>query len=493
MQKSKLALSLTALLLLATALPSEAGWAPEHWVRAVPYGNDVQLLNDTAFNNGFRAFMSCKQFEGINDGLGYTGNCVDYHTPYVNTQGRNYVIRTWPDSGAPNDANKFWHFNEGIHSGFSAYGYNFPQANPFPAGATDLAVHRLEANRENSNGGGLIAESPNLIWLQSMNNLSTSDPHYGGLVRTISSDRHGFLMMYMNTGNEIRNSPSANAYDTWPTFGVEQNFKKVIDLATLSEVHVSTNVSIPFVQTHYGFPGGHLNATYSIGFTLRKKAPGSPVLYLGYILYSYIGENERFIGDQWGQAVYNGNNADLGGPIVPGAPPRTITFELRSLMNKAIAYAQQHSPGALDNVTLDDYYLAAVGFGWETMGGYHEVKSEISNVSLIGRPRTQFDSEVYQESTDPNQPSTYKAWNNPTWLYPNDPDNYTEGQMRAHWVKWGLSYGLVASTTFDVKIYMDRFGAYMPQCYDGNGARNYPCAADHYVRYGRSWGFVGHW
>ena len=508
MQKPKLFLCLIAFLLLATALPSMAQWVPERWVRPVPYGDGtyVELLNDTAFNNGFRAFMSCKQFEGFDAGLGYTGNCVDYFTPYVNTQGRNYSVHTWPDSGPPNDANKFWNFNEGIHSGFSLYGYNFPLANPLPAGETDLAVHRLEANEENGNGGGLIAASQNLIWLQSMNNLSSSDPNYGGLVRTISSDRNGSLMMYMNTKNEVRNSPDSNGYDTWPTFYVEQNFKNVIDLATLSEIYLNATVSIPFVQSLYTFPGASLDATCSVGFMLRRKVPGSPVIFLGYILYSSIGENERFIGDQWGQAVYNGDNADVGGPIVPGAPPRAIWLELRSLMNKAIAYANEHSPGALDSVSLDDYYLCAFGFGWETMGGYHEVKSEISGVSLIGWPKFEFDSEVYEEASDPNGPSIYKAWNNPPGMYAY-PDDWTEGQMRAHWTKWGLHYGWVASTTFDVKVYMDRWGAvgdpttgnststynYMPQCYNPDGTRNYECAAAHYVDYGRNQGHPGHW
>jgi hypothetical protein len=486
MPKLQFSRFLIAFSLLAVPLSSRA----EPWVRAVPYGPYVQLLDDTAFNDGFRAFMSCKDFEGSSAGLGYTGNCLDYYTPYVNTQGRNYAVRTWPDTGAPSDDGKFWDFNEGVHSGFSIYGYNFPQDSQ-PPGQYDLQVNRLEANQENNNGV-LIASSPSLIWLQAMNNLAPADPNYGGLVRTVSTDRQGNLMMYMNTENEIRNVPDSSGYDTWPHFYLEQNFKEVIDLATLDYATVSLNVSIPFVQTLTGFPGSFVDATASVGVMLRRKDNPAVVVFLGYILYSAIGENERFGGDQWGSAFYDGNNADLGGPIVPGAPARSISFDLRDLMNKAIAFSQ----GALGPYVLDDYYLASLGVGWETVG-YHEVKSEISGASLIGVPKMIFDSEVYEQP--PNQPSIYNLWNNGL--------GWSEGQMRAHWAKYGCHEGRVASTTFDVKVYMDRWGAvgdpttgnststynYMPQCYDSNGARDYECAIDHYVIWGRDAGHPGHW
>jgi len=492
MQKLKLA-GLAALLLVATLFPVQA----EPWVKAVPYGPVVELLNDTAFNNGFRAFMSCQQesFEGFNAGLGFTGNCTEYFTPYANTQGRNYAVHTWPDTGAPNDTDKYWNFNEGVHSGFTIGSYTFPQDTAFLPGPYDLRVNMLEANQEN-NSGVLIAASPDLIWLQSMNNLSTQDPNYGSLMRTVSSDRHGSLMMYMNTATDIRNSPSTySGYDTWPHFIVEQNFKEVVDLATLSQIWVSASISIPFVTT---LPGGgaNVNASYSIGVTLRRKDNPASILFLGYILYSAIGENERLIGDQWGSPVYDGNNADVGGPLVPGAPPRAMTFDLRDLMNKAIAYSNNNANGALGSYVLDDYYLAGFGIGWETFGN-HEVKSEISGISMLGNPKAIFDSEVYEQP--PNQPSIYNQWNNGL--------NWTEGQMRAHWAKFGCHEGRVASTTFDVKIYMDRWGAvgdpatgnststynYMPQCYNSDGSRDYECAIDHYVSFGRAAGHPGHW
>lgn len=486
MPKPKLFVSLVVLVLAATLVTSQA----EPWVKSFPYGPPVQLLNDTAFNNGFRAFMSCKQqsFEGFSAGLGFTGNCTEYNTPYVNlTHGRNYAVRTWPDTGAPNDVNKFWNFNEGAHSGFSISPYYFPSDTPpYLPGPYDLRVNMLEANQENNNGV-LIASSSNLIWLQSMNNL-VWNPNYGALMKTVSSDRHGFLMMYMNTATDIRNNPSTySGTDTWPHFIVEQNFKEVVDLATLHSVRISANVAIPFVHTLPGY--SNPNANYSIGVSLRRKDNPASVLFLGYNLYSAIGENQRLIGDQWGSPAYSGDNADVGGYIVPGAPARLISFDLRELMDKAIAYGN----GALGPYTLDDYYLAGVGLGWETFG-YHEVKSEISNVSVVGDPRALFDAEVYEQP--PNQLSIYNQWNNGL--------GWSEGQMRAHWWKYGCWEGRVASTTFDVKIYMDRWGNpsdpgssstsnTMPQCYNGDGSRNYACAIVHYVWVGRDAGRLGRW
>src|SRR5438270_12773789 len=125
MQKPKLT-GLAALLFMATLVPAQA----EPWVKSVPYGPLVELLNDTAFNNGFRAFMSCRQesFEGFNAGLGFTGNCTEYFNPIVNGHGpgRNYAVHSWPDTAAPHDTDKYWNFNEGAHSGLSIAPYKCP-------------------------------------------------------------------------------------------------------------------------------------------------------------------------------------------------------------------------------------------------------------------------------------------------------------------------------------------------------------------------------
>lgn len=472
-------LYLTVVLLLATPFLEKTGCLhaaqAEQWVYAPPYGPNVQLLKDPAFNNGFRAFLSCRTFQGDQPACsptayGHTGNCIDYYSPYVNTLGRNYAVRTWPDLGAPGDNNKYWHFNEGIHSGITVGPYVFPLGQ-------DLAVHRLEANQENNAGVLISAPSDQyLIWLQETNNLvQQNNPNLGTLVRTVSSDRHGFLMMYMNTKNEIRNDPSSSGTDTWPHFYVEQNFKQVIDLAVFNQVYVSADVAIPFVFQLDGWPGSFKNATCSIGVLLRKKENPCDIAFIGYILHSAIGENERSVFDQNGAPIYNGNNSDVGGSIVLGANARQVFFDLRILMAKAIAASP---PGRF--LVLDDYYLAGFGFGWETVG-YHQVKSEISNVSVTGWPRTLFDAEVYQDSI-------YKSLNG----FPANDSDYSAGQRRAHWAKGGAGEGRVASSTFDVKIYAQRWGSYMPQCFN-SGVPNYPCAIAHYVSYGRAAGHPGHW
>lgn len=528
------------------------------YVQAVPDGPVVQLLQDQAFTNGFRAFWSCRTFSSSSAGLGYIGECTNYFTPFANTLGKQYSVHTWPDTGAPNDVGKYWNFNEGIHAGFLLYDtYTFPlelppnpQGTPDPrnyptlypsqyrlVGETEFGGHRLEANQESTSGivSGLIWADANQIWLQSMNNLSPLDPNWNGLVRTVVSNRAGEIMTYMNTKNEMRNVATQNistfAYDTWPHFHLEQNFKKVIDLANLRSLILNFNVELPLAQFLPGWITPSAPAytcgsnepwqsiDFNAGFMLRRKDNPAAVVFMGYPLYSCHAPNlaGRFFVDQFGSAAYSGNVADIGGVVQPAqsgpgvhnpANYRQISFDLRTLMNKALTHAASISfpPGSPQEVgrqaflltTLDDYYLASFGIGWETLG-YQHVQSYVSGVSLYGIPKAIFDSEVYQESTSAYQQSTYKAYNDPT-------GPYTEGQMRAHWARFGCHEGRVASTTFDVRIYMDRWGAvgdpttghststynYMPQCYDG-GVRDYECAIDHYVWSGRRAGHPGHW
>lgn len=459
-------------------------------------GPILQLLSDAAFSNGFRAFWTCSDFDG-DDSL-VLGNCIANYPPYANgytiPYGQTYAVHSWPDTGAPNDSNKFWDFNEGVHENFTTpYGYYFP----FGAGGTftlasELAVHRLEANQATTPqgiSGGLYGYSANQIWLQSMNNLSSADLHYNGLVRTAISNRGGTLLTYMNTQNEIRNVATDNsstfAYDSWPHFHIEQNFKQLIDLAALSQLNLNVTVQIwPVNMMPNTIPGNTFSAAgWGFNFMLRRKDNPYVVLFLGYTPYSIWSTTssppdyqEYFGAEQFGQAMYRGNPNDLGGPIVPNASARTITVELRALMNKAIAKAN----GALGGYTLDDYYLASVGFGWETIG-YEEVSSQISALSLWGLPRVFFDAEVYQDSA-------YDTFNTGLpWAGDGAP-----GLRRAHWVKWGISEGRVASPTFDVKIYVQRWGYTMPQCFNNN-VPDYACAISNYVLSGRAAGHPGHW
>jgi hypothetical protein len=460
-------------------------------VFAAQWGPPIQLFNDPYFNNGFRAAWSCSQFDG-DDSLGL-GVCRDYYSPYVNyLYGTSFAAHTWPDPNPASyysDENKYWDFNEGIHEGFSdSNGRLYPAgANGSYSPGTQLGINRLETNAM------LISAptDPNQIFLESFNTDPAPNPHAGGLVRTVVSDRHGYLIMYMDTSNEIRNVATDNgptfAVDTWPHFFVGQNFKQLIDLATFTQVLLSFNVDIPFVTIlNNPIPNATFSdATYNVGFTLRRKDQPAIVLFLGYTLYSqhtdYVTPpeySESFGGDQWGQAFYRGDVwGDLGGPLVPGTGARNVMVDLRSLMNKAIAKAQANG---VPLQQLEDYYLAAVGFGWETMG-HEQVRSDISGVSLTGNPDIIFDSEVYQDSI-------YDAYNGDLpWAGDGAP-----GLRRAHWKEWGVHEGRVASPTFDVKIYVERWGGTMPQCYDG-ATPDYECAVAHYVTYGRNAGHPGHW
>jgi len=303
---------------------------------------------------------------------------------------------------------------------------------------------------------GLFGFSDNQIFLQNMNNLYPQDPHYNGLVRTVVSDRNGTLLMYMNTANEVRNvaieNSSTYALDTWPHFMVSQDFKKLIDLATFSQVLLSLNVQVwPVNIIANPIPGSYFSdATYNITFLLRRKDNPYVVLFLRYTPYSIHTDtnsppeyDESFGGEQWGQASYRGAVADLGGPLSPDGSARNITIDLGELLNKAIVKAQNSSP-PVSLSSLADYYLAGVGFGWETMG-YEEVESQISSLSFYGSPKMIFDSEVYQDSV-------YQAYNGDLpWS-----GDWAAGQRRAHWVEYGCHEGRAASTTFDVKIYMER-------------------------------------
>jgi hypothetical protein len=549
--KKTLCWSLLALGLAGVPASSQAS-LDSPYVLALTYGPPVQLLQDPEFHNGFRAFSSCKNFPYDNQGLGHIGECREYYTPYANTQGKNYAIHAWPETGPANywsDENKFWNFNEGIHAGFTLHGYTFPlelppdqNNNPDPRnyptlypsqfrpfGETEMSGHRLEANQENSNGtiGGLCGLSDNLIWLQSMNNLSTNDPHYGELVRTVSTNRSGEIMMYMNTRNEMRNVAYENsgmfAYDTWPHFFLEQNLKKLIDLATVYQVIVSGSFEIPLAQFLSGWTGGSFQSMdFNTGYMLRRKDNPNVVVFLGYPLYSTVPFNltGRFFVDQFGSTAYSGNVSDLGGAITPAQSGdgihnpnnyRYIWFDLRELMGKALtkaasfSYLSDGDPNndnleagrlAFLQTSLEDYYLASFGMGWETLG-YQQVQSYVSGLAIYGSPNMIFDAEVYEESPDPNQPSFYKT------RYAPGPE-WSEGELRAHWAKYGCREGLWASSTFNVNIYMDRWGApsdpgsasyynFMPQCYESDGRRNYECAIDHYVIYGRNQGHYGRW
>lgn len=479
---------LLSILLAFTSRPLRADFP----TLAPAYGPPMQLLGDTAFTNGFRAFWSCSSFNGNQDLQ--LGDCVDYTQPVVNRYGKNYSIHTWPDTGVPSDFNKSWNFGEGVHTGrpirdsggnvigqtpISVDGYqiNWPE---------DLAVHRFEAN-------ATCYSDATSIWLQNTNNLGSPnssdpnyDPNYGQLVRTMQTNRAGTLLTYAVTRNELsniaRNYGSEYAYNTWPTYLLEQNFKQLIDLANFDSVVFNVNLQIfPVGFLQPAMPNSDSEATYSIYFTLRKKdAAAAGVLFLGYSPYSVWPDGrpapeylESLGPEQFSQPVYRGNVNDIGGPSSPDGSTRTVTIDLRALFNKAVAKSGSHLNGAI----FEDYYLSSMSVGWETIG-YEAIQSQVSAVSLVGSPRMIFDAEVYQDS--------YYAANNGDLPWTGDG---SAALRRAHWVHYGVSEGRVASPTFSAVTYLQKY----PDVAAAYGATNYLGAITHYIQYGRAEGRTGHW
>jgi len=391
----------------------------------------VQLLQDTAFHNGFRAYWTGVTDE-VNNPL-KLGNITSYYTPWVNDPsmyGTSYAIHSWPDpASATSDLNKYWNFGEGLHEGYADEGdrpfWTYPDGrwDPF----YDLAVHRLEVNGHlwswvepdiNGNNGFVYLESYNDLYDPSQ---GYYNPHYGGLVRTVQGNRAGDLYTYMNTENEIHNIAVNNSSeyrnDTWPHFLLEQNFKQLIDPASFSTITFSANLRVGSVGFHHCliWNCSFQDAIYGVVFTLRRKDSPGAVLFLSYDFYSVHADpygnvdsgappeySASFGIDQLGSAQYNGNVYDAGGPLVPddrwpftgGGTFKTI--ELRQFFANAVQFAIDHGPYSDQNTedqrqyfihsTLDDYWIAAMSIGWETMG-WEEVSSEISAVSLLGVSR----------------------------------------------------------------------------------------------------------
>src|SRR5205814_2673422 len=145
-------------------------------------------------------------------------------------------------------------------------------------------------------------------------------------------------------------------------------FKQLIDLATLDTVNFTVDLQVFPVNLIGPAPGGtSSDAVYSINFVLRRKEDHE-VLFIGYYPYGAHSNlpappeyNEGFGPEQNGQATWHGNVADVGGPWAPDGSNRTFSVELRSMLTKAIAAIGGRQ------YTLDEYYLAAVGMGWEAM------------------------------------------------------------------------------------------------------------------------------
>jgi hypothetical protein len=96
----------------------------------------------------------------------------------------------------------------------------------------------------------------------------------------------------------------------------------------------------------------------------------------------------------------------------------------------------------------------------------------------MGYPKMEFDSEIYQDDFyDGNNGDLTPAGVN------------TPALRRAHWTKYGVDEGRVASPTFSAAIYLQKY----PDVAAAYGATNYRGAVYHYIQYGRNEGRTGHW
>jgi hypothetical protein len=319
------------------------------------------------------------------------------------------------------------------------------------------------------------------------------------LVRTAYSNRNGGLYTYMDTSKEIRNVAvdNTNGLDTWPHYYVEQNFKQLIDLATLDTVTLKAKFRVWNVPSLNPVPGGAFaNAVYGVGFTLRRKQNPYQVVFLGYHLYAKQanspqtwGYDASFDADQFGQVFFNGDTlTDLGSlvpddsnPIFSGGTFKEI--ELRQLFNKAKVAGANRPPFAdprqemnrqdFLSTVFEDYYLAAVGVGWETMG-WEEVRSQITEVSLQGQTLPFFDADVFQAD-----------------YYSAQFDWAGQGRFgiqRTHWLQYGINDGWHGSATFWPDVYRTRYASEIAAVYGSATNRN---AILHYIAIGRAQGKSG--
>lgn len=402
------------------------------------YSGDAQteLLQDVSFYNGFRALMSCNQWEHYDaSGQVSWGECRNYANLYL--AGYGYYVHAWPDtdparpcvsrdpsSGTPLDANgnpcseynKFWNLNEGVHTeavGHSGWNPTAPvpidtrpywAEAPMPMLATgiDLAVHRIEVNA--TGGRGQYPNAP-FIWLQNHNGA-------GDAVRTIETDptpcdppgsaHCGSVTIDADTAKEIVNHAIGQRpeyqRDTWPHFLLEQNFKTPIGIGTYSSVVLTVDLAVWPAEIQLPNPVWSEAAsfvTYNISFLLRKHSDPTQMVWLQYSPYS-ISTNPppndhpayaaAWTSDGMGNSLYRGDDSCLVAGSGPnfGDPPSGGSGARRFQIDVTRLFAQANSAGAqLGAYTQWDLFQVAMGY--EVVGGAH-IKAKITYVSLLGYP-----------------------------------------------------------------------------------------------------------
>jgi hypothetical protein len=344
-------------LLLFLAIPS-----------TIHAASSVELLKDTQFTNGFGAcfWLGANYIPGP-DVMKY-GLC---HA-YIATPG--HTVKVIPDDNpaktvAQNNENKYWEINDGVHETDSNH---VPIPDPF--------IHRFNVNYH------VIDNQPAILNVEQLN-------QNGQRVKQIATNKQGKIYLYYNSKNEIRNVAnkygSEFAYDTWPTFQINQNFREYIDLAGYTQIQVSLQPRILSWTILPGWPSVGVPGTsppemaLNLYTFIRDRNAVNTGMFVGMALYSdnaaqYSPYNSL---DQYGQGFFRDNVSLYGGPAIPNTY-KTIQFDLLSLVDKALIQANVRKPDG-NYKTHADYLLSSFDIGYEGMGWF-EGSVDIQNLSMIG-------------------------------------------------------------------------------------------------------------
>lgn len=335
----------------------------------------VNLLYDTNFANGYRAAWNYGDSYTINNDL-KKGDSTSYRDIYP------YYITVIPSG---DDVDKYWEWQTGIHKNFTDY---------LGRWVDELHEHRVEINP------AILVNTSNRLLVTNYNNygIATTDPLYNTkIVHSMDSNKSGKLTVYNNTANEIRNVAinfgSQYAEDTWPHQYLQQNFKQDIDLAAYERVPVSFNLKLTNARQIDTWPNGISGANPSeanmmIHFFLRQKDAPTVGMFFGLMLYSSQpgNYNEYMSTDQWGQGIYRIGSGNYGGNLVLNTT-KTISYDLKKLVSRAIAYAQAN--GKSMKASPDDYTISIMQLGWEDIGNW-ETSYELSDFSVKGETASSY-------------------------------------------------------------------------------------------------------
>jgi len=321
---------------------------------------NTELLKDTQFRNGFGAcFWLGAHFNPGPEWL-KKGLC----SSYISTPG--YSVKVIPDndqnkSVSQNNENKYWEINDGIHDRDAN---NTPIVDPF--------FHRFNVNNR------IIDNLPSVLNVEQLN-------HGGQRVKQIASDKQGKIYLYYNSKNENRNVANkynaSFAYDTWPTFQLNQNFREHIDLAHYDQINVSLQPKIISwsILPNWPYEGisGYSQPEMSLNLYtfIRNRNQLNQGIFVGMALYS--SEQSMYQPysdvDQLGQGFFRDTVNLYGGPAKPNEYT-TIQFDLLKLIDKALTGTGK---------THTDYVLSSFDIGYEGMGWF-EGAFDVRNLSMTG-------------------------------------------------------------------------------------------------------------